>query len=106
MRVKQVHYGPLPGHEQSTPRAELYGILMAVRYGHSPQRIICDHVNHVNALRDWMRYGITSSLNPKTPNVDLWRMVYSEINRRGGLQESGDSQLNIMATITPAHPHW
>ena len=86
-------YGVLPGYEQTTPRAELYAIYQAVKQGCSPQRIICDHINHVNALNDWMLDGSTSFLHPKTPNVDLWRRVSEEINRRGGLCQDGKRQL-------------
>ena len=86
-------WGVLPGFEQSTPRAELYAIYQAVKHGSSPQRIFCDHINHVNALNDWMLSGVTSFLHPKTPNVDLWRKVYHEVNRRGGLCQSGSRQL-------------
>ena len=86
-------YGVLPGFDQTTPRAELYAIYQAVRYGCSPQRIIVDHINHVNALNDWMINGITSFLNPKTPNLDLWRLVYDQINKRGGLSPSGPNLL-------------
>ena len=86
-------YGVLPGYDQTTPRAELYAIYQAVKHGASPQRIISDHVNHVNALNDWMHHGTTSFLHPKAPNVDLWRKVYDEVNRRGGLHASGSRQL-------------
>ena len=89
-------WGVLPGVEQTTPRAELYAILQALTYGKSPQGIFCDHINHVNMLNDWMYYGVTSFLNPKTPNLDLWRKVYVAINRRGGLCPSGSQQLSFI----------
>ena len=47
-------------------------------------------------MQDWMREGVTSFLNPKTPNVDVWRLIYEEVMRRGGLKEAGDDQLNII----------
>ena len=58
---RQALVGPLPGNEQITPRAELYAIFKAIKYGRSPQRVICDHLNHVVALLDW--------LYKDTPNV-------------------------------------
>ena len=86
-------YGVLPGYEQTIPRAEFYAIYQAIKHGVSPQRIICDHVNHVNALNKWMNEGSTGFLHPKTPNLDFWRKVYDEVNRRGGLHANGRSQL-------------
>ena len=63
----QAVYGPLHGNNQTTPRAELMAILVAVCFGRSPQRIISDHLNHVVYLRDWMIHGKTEFLNPQTP---------------------------------------
>ena len=63
--VRHALYGSLPGYEQTTPRAELMAIYLAIKYGSSPQRIICDHINHVNVLTNWARDNDTSFLNPK-----------------------------------------
>ena len=37
---KQAVFGPLHGNDQTTPRAELMAILLAVVFGKSPQRIV------------------------------------------------------------------
>ena len=76
---RQALYSPLLGDEQSTPCAELYAIFKAVVFGRSPQRIICDHLNHVNAHCNWRVNGCTSFLNPDTPNVDIWRRIHEAI---------------------------
>ena len=48
--VRNACYGLPEGLIQSTPRAELQAILVAVQEGISPQRIISDHINHVNYM--------------------------------------------------------
>ena len=90
----------LPGPIQTTPRAEVYAILMALVYGVSPQVIICDHDNHVKAICA-MEEGNYAVLHPMTPNVDLWRLVVRAIQVRGGLKRSGPQQLWI--EWQPAH---
>ena len=82
----------MPGPIQTTPRAELYAILLAVVHGASPQTIVCDHWNHVLKLRE-LADGCTSILNPKTPNLDLGRLVYHAIKCRGGLKSEGPDML-------------
>ena len=84
----------LPGPIQTTPRAELYAIWLALVFGASPQLIISDHNNHVQALRD-MKEGIYKVLNPMTPNVDLWRKVVKAVKDRCGMCEDGPNQLWI-----------
>ena len=43
-----------------------------------------------------MLEGVTSFLNPNTPNVDIWRKLHEAILRRGGLNDSGRDQLIIV----------
>lgn len=93
---RQALVGPLPGNEQITPRAELYAIFKAIKYGRSPQRVICDHLNHVVALLDWLYKGVTSFLNPDTPNVDIWRKIHQAVDQRGGLCADGPNMLTAM----------
>ena len=93
--VKIAHYGPLIGRCQTTPRAELHAILVAVRFGISPQVIVSDHINHVIYLDRWMYEGWTGFLSPMTPNLDLWRKIYDAVNSRGGLKPDGDDQLSF-----------
>ena len=50
--VIQAVAASLPGPIQTTPRAELYAILIAITHGVSPQLIVCDHWNHVKAFWD------------------------------------------------------
>ena len=90
----QALYASLPGVQQTTPRAELFAILKAVQYGVSPQVIVSDHKNHVDAIHDLAR-GKTHVLNPKTPHVDIWRNVVAAIQQRGGLYPDGLNQLWI-----------
>ena len=92
----------LLGPIQTTPRAELYAILLAVVHGISPQLIISDHANHVNAIQRMAR-GDLSVFNPLTPNVDLWRLLVRAQQIRSGLRPDGDSQLWI--EWQPAHTH-
>ena len=99
----QAAYGPLGGSIQTTPRAELMAIFVAIVFGRSPQRIISDHLNHVVALRDWMLHGDTSFLNPSYPNVDLWRRVHAAILRRGGLREAEGEEHNFTIIWQPSH---
>ena len=47
---KQAIFAPLKGIIQTTPKAELSGILAALKYGKAPQLIATDHLNHVNAI--------------------------------------------------------
>ena len=94
--IRVAQYGPVPGYDQSTPRAELYAIYAAVKNGVSPQRIICDHINYVNAMSRWMGEGRTTFLNPKTPNLDLRRRIYDEVRKRGGLCDRGNKQLSFV----------
>lgn len=89
------------GSEQTIPRAELYAIFKGVKYGRNPQRIICDHLNHVIALLDWLHYGVTSFLNPDTPNVDIWRKIHEAVIQRGGLCADGPNMLT--ALWQPSH---
>ena len=44
-------------------------------------------------MLNWANEGCTSFLNPKTPNVDLWRKIRCEVGRRGGLRQGGDDHL-------------
>ena len=78
-------------------------ILLAVVFGKSPQRIVSDHLNHVVALRDWMLKGCTDFLNPKTPNLDIWRKLYTAILDRGGLREGRDDGDNFTIIWQPSH---
>ena len=82
----------LPGPIQTTPRAELYAIWLAIAYGPSPQLIITDHNNHVIGLEDMVN-GVYKVLHPLTPNVDIWRKIKESIQRRGGLQKTGPNRL-------------
>ena len=97
---RQVLYGSISGGQQTPPRAELTAIEKGLQYGVSPQVIVCDHKNHVEALESFAR-GFTSMLNPKTPNVDLWRRVVDIIQSRGGMCKEGPDQL--WAQWQPAH---
>ena len=90
--VIQAVAASLPGPIQTTPRAELYVILIALVYGISPQLIVCDHWDHVKALID-LSAGIASMLNPMTPNLDLWRQVIEAVAGSGGLCREGANQL-------------
>ena len=99
----QAVYGHLPGNIQTTPRAELMAIYVAVAFGRSPQRIISDHLNHVVALRNWMLLGDTSFLNPSTPNLDIWRRLHAAITARGGLTEGSDIGSNFTIIWQPSH---
>ena len=90
----------LPGPIQTTPRAELWAILIAIEMGESPQTIISDHANHVNALLK-MAKGNYEVLKPMTPNVDIWRHIKAAIKNRGGLNIEGPSKLWV--EWQPAH---
>ena len=92
----------LHGPVQSTPRAEseLYAILMAMVHGMSPQLIISDHVNHVHSVHDKYK-GCYRALNPRTLNLDMWRLVARAIQVPGGLAPEGPKQLWI--EWQPAH---
>ena len=35
-------------------------------------------------------------MNPKTPNLDIWRNIYDEVKRRGGLKADGDQMLKLI----------
>ena len=100
---KQAVYGPLHGNDQTTPRAKLMAILIAVVFGKSPQRIVSDHLNHVVALREWMIDGCTSFLNHKTPNLDIWRKLYTAIIDRGGLREGNSDGDDFTIIWQPSH---
>ena len=95
--------GPLQGNIQTTPRAELMAIFVAVAFGRSPKRIVSDHLNHVVALRNWMLLGDTSFLNPTYPNVDIWRKLHAAIIRRGGLREEEGEAHHFSIIWQPSH---
>ena len=99
----QAAYGPLQGNIQTTPRAELMAIFVAVIFGRSPQRIISDHLNHVVALRNWWLYGDTSFLKPTNPNVDVWRKLHAAIIERGGLCETEGGSHYFTIIWQPSH---
>ena len=54
----QAYFAPLVGFFQTVPRAELTAILIAIRHGKSPQTIVCDHKNHVDATTFCIMTGV------------------------------------------------
>ena len=79
-----LHAGPLPGILQSAYRAELFGILQAIRWGrqHSIKvRLWCDCLGVVERVRKLLLDPLAIKVN--SPNFDLWRQVRDEISRLG-----------------------
>lgn len=65
---------------------------MVLTYGIMPQTVVCDRANRLEALND-IANGTKKLLNPKTPNLDLWKLVVRAIFCRGSLRECGPDQL-------------
>ena len=84
------HCISLPGEDQTTPHAELCTTYVAICDGESPQNLVCDHHNHVLALREWNSTGKPSFLKYDTPNLDLWRKVHSAVCSREPVQRGRD----------------
>ena len=103
LRAVQAVYGPLVGYFQTTPRAELQALIIALKHGKSPQTIVSDHKNHVVAINKISTYtGKRKVLDMKGPMLDQWRQVVEIIEARGGLNdEEGDEQL--MVIWQPSH---
>ena len=81
-------WGPLSGPLQTTPRAELTALIMAFKYGRSPQTILCDHLNHVRAINALCtQSGRRKVLDMMGPMLDLWRDLIAAVGTRGGIKE-------------------
>ena len=74
-------FGALDGPKQTVPRAELQAIWEALKWAVTPMRIISDHKNHVDAIAK----GKAFCVSPTNEHVDLWKKVWSEIERHGGI---------------------
>ena len=86
-RCQQALFAPLVGEVQTAPRAELTGMLMALRHGESPQVIVTDHNNHVRTIKKIQYHGI-GTIDMMSPMLDLWREIDKELWRRGGMRNS------------------
>ena len=86
-QVVQALYASLPGSDQSTPRTEARAMFRALKHGISPQLVISDHINHVRDFISFAANARKSPLDPKKPNVDIWRNTIVAILERGGLEE-------------------
>ena len=97
-KAVQAVYGPLVGFFQTTPRAELQAMIVALKYGRSPQTIVSDHRNHVIAInRLDTDSGRRKVLDMKGPMLDLWRQVIDILRSRGGLKDTdGLDQLRVI----------
>eukprot|EP00959_Pyramimonas_sp_CCMP1952_P017150 364111-Pyramimonas_sp.AAC.1 len=82
--LKGKAFGPLPGHEQSVPRAELFAILKVLQVGRAPLDIKSDHLPAIEGInlrgREWC-------LDVSRQNLDIWRQIWRAIDGHGGLQE-------------------
>ena len=77
-------HGPLPGFQQTAPRAEMLAVLQAVQFGVQPLCIKTDCLPIVEGL---MR-GKAWSLHVRRENLDLWHRLWHAIEDQGGLSES------------------
>ena len=62
--VRGLVYGPLPGHQQSVPRAELYAVMAVLRDGVAPLHMRTDCLGVVEGLQ----HGREWRVHPRRPN--------------------------------------
>ena len=74
-------YGPLPGPDQSVPRAELFAICEALRVALPPLTIHTDH----EAILTGMQQGQDGTTTDTHPNADLWRIFWHRARDLGGI---------------------
>ena len=74
-------YGPLPGPNQSTPRAELFAVCEALRVAVLPCKIHTDHRLIVKGLARGRAWCTAAT----RPNADLWRLLWFRLDDHGGL---------------------
>ena len=74
-------YGPLPGPDQSTPRAELFAVCEALRLAVLPCKIHTDHKLIVEGLAKGKAWCSGAS----RANADLWRLLWFRLDDLGGL---------------------
>eukprot|EP00959_Pyramimonas_sp_CCMP1952_P359819 7534294-Pyramimonas_sp.AAC.1 len=79
--LRGIAYWPLPGHQQSVPRAELYAVIQALRHGMLPMHIRTDCLGTVEDIMS----GPEQCTHPRRPNCDLWRLLWQAIQDHGGL---------------------
>lgn len=86
-------YGPLPGPDQSVPRAELYVICAILKVTLKPAHIHTDHLNIIHGIS----HGRAVTTTPKFQNADLWRAFWERLEDLGGI----DDELSF--TWVPSH---
>eukprot|EP00959_Pyramimonas_sp_CCMP1952_P401036 8403553-Pyramimonas_sp.AAC.1 len=70
--------GTLPTKKQSSPRAELYALIMLARRTTGHCRVYCDYLRVVQGARRPLRDKRGSSM------LDLWVQVHDVLSARGG----------------------
>eukprot|EP00959_Pyramimonas_sp_CCMP1952_P236566 4943863-Pyramimonas_sp.AAC.1 len=79
--LQGIAYGPLPGHQQSVPRAELYAVIQVLRHRLLPIHIRTDCLGTVDGLMG----GPEWCTHPRRQHCDLWRVLWQIIQDHGGL---------------------
>lgn len=92
-RLSVAIYGPIPGPDQSVPRAELYAIARALRIAILPSSIFTDHYNIVLGFQEGKAVTTASAF----PTADLWRLIWHHLADLGGLQPG------LFIDWTPGH---
>ena len=82
-RPCQVLCGILNGQEQNVPRAELEPIAQVLENGMKPLCIHSDQMNLVTAIR----LGKGYCCEPTMKHADIWRRIWKQIDRMGGVDE-------------------
>eukprot|EP00959_Pyramimonas_sp_CCMP1952_P419120 8779354-Pyramimonas_sp.AAC.1 len=84
-----ITHGPLPGHQQSIPRAELHAVVQVLR-----QRIVPMHIRtDCLGIVDGPMKGAAWRAHPRRPNSDLWRQLLRAVDGHGGLSPRLDASL-------------
>eukprot|EP00959_Pyramimonas_sp_CCMP1952_P452033 9464335-Pyramimonas_sp.AAC.1 len=82
--MRGIAYGPLPGHQQSVPRAELYALAQALRHGTAPMYTRTYCYGFVEGLQQ----GRKLSIHPRTPNRDIWELLWHDLDDHGGISSA------------------
>ena len=73
-------YGTCPDHFPTSLRAELWGVLQALRHAHLPIRLFVDNAGVVNGYARGRGWCCDSSRSA----CDLWRLIWSKVGDLGG----------------------